>query len=122
MMRSALKFNPDNTDLGTLFREWQIRTMKFLWDAPREKFTTKEIWCYVCEDSEIKVSRATVYHFLDAMARRGIINYQTGTGRGGLRVLFYSEYNEEEFREMMAKNLIHSLERNLLSHRVVEAF
>lgn len=115
MMISALKFNPDNDNLGTLFRGWQIRTMKFLWGAPREKFTTKRIWSHVCEDPDIEVSRATVYHFLDEMTSKGIVKYQTGTGRGGQRVLFYSEYSEEEFREMMARNLIRCVEEKLMS-------
>ncbi|MFH1180443.1 MAG: hypothetical protein V1710_08785, partial [Candidatus Bathyarchaeota archaeon] len=62
-----------------------------------------------------KVSRATVYHFLDEMSRKGIISYEKGMGRGGERVLFYSEYSEEDFRELMARNLINSVKQNLLS-------
>jgi predicted transcriptional regulator len=120
MMQSALKFDPDNKGLRTLFREWQIHTMKYLWSFPKRKFTTKEIWTHVRKDVGEDISRATVYHFLDDMAKRGLINFQTGTGRGGLRILFFSEYTEEEFRELMAKALVQSVEENLLSHRDVD--
>ena len=116
-MQSALKFDPDNNDLRTLFREWQIHTMKYLWGSPMEKYTTKEIWTHVYGVARKDISRATVYHFLDDLTKRGLIGFETGTGRGGLRILFFSEYNEEEFRELMAKALIRSVEENLLGHR-----
>ena len=79
--------------------------------------TTKEIWTHVRQKLEKDVSRATVYHFLDELSKRKIVGYETSTGRGGLRILFYSEFNEEEFRELMAKNLVESIEKNLHRHQ-----
>jgi predicted transcriptional regulator len=117
MMQSALKFDPDKEGLMTLFREWQVHTMKFLWNSPMKKFTTKEIWTHVRREAEKEISRATIYHFLDDMTKRGLLNFQTGTGRGGLRILFFSEYTEEEFTEFMAKSLIQSIEENLLGQQ-----
>ncbi len=85
-----------------------------------EKFTTKEIWTHVHRDVGKDISRATVYHFLDDMIKRGLIGFETGTGRGGLRILFFSEHTEDEFKELIAKELIRSVEENLLGHRDVE--
>ena len=113
-MKSAIKYNPDNKGLRTLFREWQIQTLKVLWKTPMETLTTKEIWTQVKKNAEKKVSRSTVYHFLDEMTKKEILKYKTGTGRGGQRILFYSEYNEQEFRKLMARNLIQSIKENLV--------
>lgn len=59
------------------------------------------------------VSRATVYHFLDEMKEKNIINCDLGTGRGGMRVLFYSDYTKKRFKEMIAENLVQSINENL---------
>ena len=120
MMKSALKFDPDKTGLKTLFRDWQIHTLKYLWDTPMKRSTTKEIWTYVRIKLEKDVSRATVYHFLDELSKRELVGFETSTGRGGKRILFFSEYSEEEFREFMAKNLVESVEKNLLRHQDIE--
>lgn len=80
-----------------------------------KQYTTKQIWDQVCKNLDKRVSRATIYHFLDEIAEKGIISFETGTGRGGLRILFYSQYSEEEFKELMARNLIKSVKDNLLS-------
>jgi len=80
-----------------------------------KQYTTKQIWDKVCKNLDKRVSRATIYHFLDEIAEKGIISFETGTGRGGLRILFYSQYSEEEFKELMARNLIQSVKDNLLS-------
>jgi predicted transcriptional regulator len=115
MMQSALKFDPENEGLRTLFREWQIHTLRCLWAHPMKQYTTKQIWDQVCDKLDKRVSRATVYHFLDELAEKKIISFETGTGSGGLRILFYSQYSEEEFKELMAMNLIQSVKDNLLS-------
>jgi len=113
MMQFILKFNPENTGLRTLFREWQITTLKLLWEAPHNRFSTKEIWTHVKDQAENGVSRATVYHFLDSMADKGIIRYDMASGRGGMRVLFYSEFTEMEFRKIISENLVQSVRNNL---------
>jgi len=113
-MKTALKYNPEKKGLETLFRRWQITTLKYLWASPMEKFTTKKVWTHVREKAEKKVSRATIYHFLDHMRKKGVIKASMSTGRGGLRILFYSEYTEEEFKKMMAQKLIDSVKKNLL--------
>lgn len=121
-MKSALKFDPDNTGLRTLFREWQIYTLRYLWGSPRKTFITKEIWTHVRQKLAKDVSRATVYHFLDEMSKKNLVGYETSTGRGGQRILFFSEYDEEEFRVLMAKALMESVEMNLIGHQSVEEY
>lgn len=112
-MHFTLKFNPENQGLRTLFREWQIATLKLLWENPETRFTTKEVWSYVRTEIKNGVSRATVYHFLDEMANREIIKFDLSSGRGGLRVLFYSEVSEAEFKRIISENLVQSIHRNL---------
>ncbi len=114
-MISAIKFNPSKNGLRTLFREWQIATLKFLWENHDKKYTTQEVWTRVKNRSKIDVSRATIYHFLDEMSRKGVLSSETGMGRGGVRLLFYSEYTESEFRELMAGKLMDAVRENLLS-------
>ncbi len=57
------------------------------------------------------VSRVTVYHFLDNMADKGIIRFDMASVKGGMRVLFYSELTEMEFRKMISENLVQSVRR-----------
>ena len=112
-MQFTLKYNPENTGLRTLFREWQITTLRLLWEAPHTRFSTKDIWTYVRDNSENGVSRATVYHFLDNVADKGIIRFDMATGRGGMRVFFYSMLTEMEFRKLISENLVQSVRSNL---------
>jgi len=114
-MISAIKFNPNKKGLRTLFREWQISTLRLLWENPNKQYTTKEVWTRVKNRSKIDVSRATIYHFLDEMSRKGVVSNETGMGRGGERILFFSEYNETEFRDLMAGKLVEAVKENLLS-------
>lgn len=113
MMQFTMKFNPENTGLRTLFREWQITTLRLLWEAPHTRFSTKEVWMHVRDNAETGVSRATVYHFLDSVADKGIIRFDMASGRGGMRVLFYSELSEMEFRTMISENMVQSVRSNL---------
>ncbi len=68
---------------------------------------------HVRDNSENGVSRATVYHFLDNVADKGIIRFDMATGRGGMRVLFYSMLTEMEFRKLITENLVQSVKSNL---------
>ena len=112
-MQFTLKFNPENKGLRTLFREWQITTLKLLWENTETRFTTKEVWSHVRAAVENGVSRATVYHFLDDMSDKEIVKYDMGSGRGGMRVLFYSEISEAEFKKIISENLVQSIRQNL---------
>ncbi len=110
-MQFTLKFNPENTGLKTLFREWQITTLRLLWEAPHTRFSAKKVWTDVRDNLENGVSRVTVYHFLDNMADNGIIRFDMASERGGMRVLFYSELTEMEFRKMISENLVQRVRR-----------
>lgn len=112
-MQFTLKFNPEKNGLRTLFREWQITTMRLLWENPKTRYTTKEVWTHVRAKVENGVSRATVYHFLDEMAERQIVSFDLASGRGGMRVLFYSDLTESEFKKVISENLIQSINDNL---------
>lgn len=112
-MQFTLKYNPEKTGLRTLFREWQITTMRLLWESPETRFTTKEVWSHVRAEEENGVSRATVYHFLDEMSEKEIVKFDLASGRGGMRVLFYSEYSESEFKKVISENLIQNIHGNL---------
>lgn len=68
---------------------------------------------HVRDNAETGVSRATVYHFLDSVADKGIIRFDMASGRGGMRVLFYSELSEMEFRKMISENMVQSVRSNL---------
>lgn len=113
LMQFTLKYNPGKNGLKTLFREWQITTLRLLWDNPETRFTTKEVWNHVKSMDVNRVSRATVYHFLDEMKEKEIVKYDMGSGRGGMRVLFYSEIPESEFKRIISENLIKSIRNNL---------
>lgn len=112
-MQFTMKYNPGKAGLKTLFREWQITTMKLLWNNSETRFTTKEVWNHVRTEIENGVSRATVYHFLDDMAEREIVKFDMASGRGGMRVLFYSDISESEFKKVISLNLIQNIQRNL---------
>ncbi len=112
-MQFTLKYNPQKAGLKTLFREWQITTMKLLWENVETRFTTKEVWNYVRAEIENGVSRATVYHFLDDMTERNIVKFDMASGRGGMRVLFYSDISESEFKRVISMNLIKNIQQNL---------
>ncbi len=87
--------------------------MRLLWDNPETRFTTKEVWNHVRSVVENGVSRVTVYHFLDDMTEKEIVKYDMGSGRGGMRVLFYSHLTEAEFKKTIAGNLVKSIQENL---------
>lgn len=55
-MQFTLKFNPENTGLKTLFREWQITTLRLLWEAPHIRFSTKEFWMHVRDTVEAEAA------------------------------------------------------------------
>jgi len=56
-MKFTLKFNPENTGLKTLFREWQITTLRLLWERPLTPDSPRrKVWMHVRDTVEAEAA------------------------------------------------------------------
>jgi predicted transcriptional regulator len=100
--------------LEKIFREYQIKAMKVIWESTNDGLTSREVYDHVnrvLEDTK-SISRASIINFLNAMCDEGVLNYKEETCKGGVRRRYSKAMDEERFMIYVAKSALESLMRD----------
>lgn len=100
--------------LEKIFREYQIKAMKLIWESTNDGLTSREVYDHVnrvLEDTK-SISRASIINFLNAMCDKGVLNYQEETCKGGVRRRYSKAMDEKRFMIYVAKSALESLMRD----------
>jgi len=105
-------FDPSQKGLETVMKDYQVLTMRFLWERREEGTISKDVWLHVSKifmAEEKTISRASIINFLQDMAEKGILNYWERSGKGGYHRVYTTVYDEAGFKELLATQLIEKL-------------
>ncbi len=106
----TLIFNPQNTGLAKVFRDYQELAVKFIWEVGDQGAISKEVWIKVNERLVGKtISRASIINFLNAMVDEGVFDYDERTGKGGYHRVYRPKLDESSFKRYLAHVMISSL-------------
>ncbi len=106
----TLIFDPANSGLSKVFKDYQEIALKFVWKKNEAGVISREVWNYVNENLEGKtISRASIINFLNAMVDEGVLDYTERTGKGGYHRVYYPKLNETAFKKFVAELIISSL-------------
>lgn len=109
-----LKFDPGESGLSKVFREYQIEAMRFLWGREEGGAVSREVWAHVNEALKggRSISRASIINFLNAMVDEGVLDYTERSGKGGYHRVYTPKMGEEDFARFLIENLLSSLMRD----------
>ncbi len=103
----------DSTPQGlrTVFFEYEIESLRYLWSKNGEYASSREVWDNVVK--KLPISRASIINSLNRMARYGVLLSKETTGKGGHRGLYAAAMDESELKKFIAKELIGNIKNNL---------
>ena len=112
MAKKYWNFCTYEAGLGTVFKDYQEITMRYLWDIGDEGVGSGDCWKHVnkmLNERDKTISRASVIFFLNAMVDHGILEYVSRTGKGGYHKVYTPVFDEAGFKEHLATKIIERL-------------
>ena len=105
-------FDTSEHGLGTIMKGYQEICMRFLWETGEEGVNSRKAWLHINKvlmEEERTISRAAVINFLNAMVEKDFLRYTRRSGKGGYHRVYYPVYDEAEFKEHLARQIIEKL-------------
>ena len=112
-----MKFKFDHTESGLrkTLKDYQELALRFIWTIGEQGATSGPIWGHVNEQLakvNKSISRASIIFFLDAMVERGVLGYETITGKGGHFRRYKPELDERGYRKFILEQILESMMRD----------
>ena len=105
-------FDTSEHGLRTIMKDYQEICMRFLWETGEESVNSRKAWLHVNKvlmEEERTISRASVINFLQAMHEKDLLRYTRKSGKGGYHRVYTPVYDEAEFKEHIARQIIEKL-------------
>ena len=105
-------FDSSKKGLETVMKDYQVLAMKAVWEKGEKGVTSGEVWVHINEillKKEKSISRASTINFLNKMADKGILTFTEEPGKGGYHRVYFPAFDEESFKELIAKHIIEKL-------------
>ena len=105
------KFDSTEQGLRTVFFDYEIESLCYLWSKNGEYASSREVWDNVTK--KLPISRASIINSLNRMAEFGVLLSKETTGKGGHRGLYTTAMSESDLKKYIANELITSIKKNL---------
>ncbi len=111
---SDFKFDPSQSGLRKILREWEELALRYVWSVGEEGATSLPIYENVNEQlgAGESISRASVIVFMNRLVDQGVLGYREGTGKGGVHKIYYPLMDEEGYKKYLIKTMVESLMRD----------
>jgi len=111
---AGFKFNHEKEGLGKTLKEYEEIALRYVWSIGEEGVGSGKTWAITNEKlgPEKAVSRASVIFFLNRMVDQSVLNYRTGTGKGGHHRIYYPLLDEKAYKKHLLKTIVESLMRD----------
>ena len=106
-----LEFNFNKRGLDTIFKDYQKEALLYLWKQTKA-VGSRQVWEHVNQNPDIKISRASIINFLNAMVEYGILTSTTKTGKGGHRAIYQAKFTKSQSIEQIIQYIIQTLYRD----------
>jgi hypothetical protein len=106
-----MKIDLSQEGLGMIFKPYQEKTMRYLWELSGEGASSRDAWLAVNKGSigRDEISRVSIMNFLNDMVDEGVLQFDEVTGKGGHRRIYRSEGGETGFKFHVAKLVLGKL-------------
>ena len=110
----TLSFDPAGEGFAKVLRDYQVESMRLVWEREDTGVISREVWQRVNEQLRgmRTISRASIINFLNYMVDEGVLNYKEETCKGGVRRIYFPRLNEREFKKYIARMVLTSLTRD----------
>ena len=105
------EFDHSQKGLRKVLREYEELALQYLWEVGENGAHSGPVWKAVSKrlPQGKKVSRTSIFLFLDRLTDEGVLAYREATGKGGRRMIFYPMMSERDFVKRLSKKIIESL-------------
>jgi len=109
--KMPMVFDPNMHGLEKVLRDYQVESLKVVWDRAVDGVTSREVYRAVNKALEgtKTISRASIINFLNSMCDEGVLSYKEETCKGGMRRKYFPKLSLTEFQQKIAKDVIVSL-------------
>lgn len=105
----ALTVNISEKGLSMFISPYQQMALQCIWEDNTGK-SSRQVWNYVNQKMyNDSISRASIINFLNRMVDEGLLNFETTTGKGGYRRIYYQKFGHSEFKEELIKRTLNAL-------------
>jgi hypothetical protein len=115
-----LVLDPSKTGFEKVLRDYQVESLKIVWDTEDNGVTSREVYLHV--NNALKgtktISRASIINFLNSMCDEGVLTYEEETCKGGMRRKYFPGMDEGGFKKYIAKSVFDSLMKDFPDHTI----
>jgi hypothetical protein len=106
-----LEYDPAQTGLRAVFKDWQEITLHTLMENP-QGLNSRKTWQKVNQKLNPEtISRASIINFLEDLRQMDILTGEDQTGRGGHHLLYKPAMNETRLKQYIAEEILTTLIR-----------
>lgn len=108
---TSFKFDPSKQGLRKTLKEYEEIGLRYVWSQSEKGVGSGKTWEAVNErlGPDKGISRASVIFFLNRMVDQGVLDYRTGTGKGGHHRIYYPKMDESEYKKHLLRTVVESL-------------
>jgi hypothetical protein len=108
----TLTINTEEQGLLMFLRPYQEIALQCIWESNDGK-SSRQVWDFVNQKLvNESISRASIINFLNQMVDDEMLNYETTTGKGGHRRIYYQKYDPSEFKQKLAEITLKALKES----------
>ena len=110
----TLTIDTSGEGLAMVLKDYQELALRYLWRLDGGGASSRDVWVQVNDELESRrsISRASIINFLNSMVDEGVLTYTETTGKGGHRRIYAAHYNEEEYKQYIARTVLANLLRD----------
>ncbi len=111
---AGFKFVHEKEGLRKTLKEYEEVGLRYVWSIGEEGVASGKAWAITNErlGSDKTISRASVIFFLNRMVDQGVLDYRTGTGKGGHHRIYFPVLYERAYKKHLLKTIVESLMRD----------
>lgn len=106
-----LKMKLGQSGFNSVLKPYQVEAMKYLWTKTEEGASSREVYDAVNEAMKGTgtISRASIINSLNMLVDDEVLDFHEITGKGGHRRIYKPKYDENGFKEFIARTMLSKL-------------
>jgi len=106
-----LRLDAGKTSLTMFFKDWQVKSLRYLWRIQPEGANSRAVWTNVNECLPGSISRSSIINYLNHMVDEALLTYTEIISIGGRQRVYRMKYGETELKQHIAALIITKLLR-----------
>lgn len=114
-MVEELKFDPSESGLRKILKEYQELALRYVWEAGEKGAGSGSIWKAINKELQKygdSISRASVINSLNNLVDEGVLNYNEEYGKGGMHKIYMPAMDEDGYKKYVVKTILESALRD----------